>query len=252
METGRSAAVVHQPEIGKSAVSRRRTTRWTVSHAKAVLFLAVPGAVILAGVSACGTSSPATPTTASPATGMSSVTSTPADAAPSVSDAPVASSPAPVGGGASAAVSACTATDIKVTLTEQPQRREGDSRMALVQLTNTSSRTCNVGGWPVITLVNAADEAVNVQTKDVAEPGESVPADLAPGTGAFAGIKWTVCDKGVADCPTGNTVKVGLAKGGPLVVATLEGFPNPEQSDITFKSLQIGTFQPSNQGVVAW
>lgn len=124
--------------------------------------------------------------------------------------------------------------------------------MALVQLTNASSRTCSVGGWPVITLVNAADEAVDVPTKKVAEPGESVPADLAPGTGAFAGIKWTICDKATADCPTGNTVKVGFAKGGPLVAATLEGFPNPERSGITFKSLQVGTVQPSNQGVVAW
>ena len=147
---------------------------------------------------------------------------------------------------------ACTATDITVTLTEQPQRREGDSRMALVQLTNASSRTCSVGGWLVITLVNAADKAVNVPTKDVAEPGESVPADLAPGTGAFAGIKWTICDKAATDCPTGNTIKVGLAKGGPLVVATLEGFPTRSSPAITFKSLQVGTVQPSNQGVVAW
>ncbi|WP_223853612.1 DUF4232 domain-containing protein [Microbispora bryophytorum] len=213
----------------------------------------------LAGVSACGTSSPATPTTASSTSDTPPVTSAPTDVAPSVSDAPAAASsapaaasPAPAGGGASAAVPACTAADVKATLTEQPQRREGDSRMALVQLTNASSRTCNVGGWPVITLVNAADEAVTVPTKDVAEPGESVPADLAPGTGAFAGIKWTICDKADADCPTGNTIKVALGKGGPLVVATLEGFPNPEQSAITLKSLQVGTIQPSNQGVVAW
>jgi hypothetical protein len=252
METGRSAIVIHQPEIGKNIVSQHRTTRWTVNRAKAALLLAVPGVMILAGVSACGASSPATPTTASPTSDTSPVTSTPTGVTPSASDAPIATSPAPVGGGAPAAVPACTATDIKVTLTEQPQRREGNSRMALVQLTNASSRTCNVGGWPVIKLVNAADEAVTVPTKDVAQPGESVPADLAPGTGAFAGIKWTICDKAAADCPTGNTIKVGLAKGGVLVAATLEGFPNPEQSDITFKSLQVGTIQPSNQGVVAW
>ncbi|SNT56156.1 Protein of unknown function [Streptosporangium subroseum] len=229
-------------------VSRRRTARWTVNCARAVLLLAVPGMMI----SACGTSSPVAPTTAGSASDTSPVTSTPTGVAPSVGDDPTATSPAPVGDGTPAAVPACTATDITVTLTEQPQRREGDSRMALVQLTNASSRTCSVGGWLVITLVNAADQAVNVPTKDVAEPGESVPADLAPGTGAFAGIKWTICDKAATDCPTGNTIKVGLAKGGPLVAATLEGFPNPEQSGITFKSLQVGTVQPSNQGVVAW
>ena len=192
------------------------------------------------------------PTTASSTSDTSPVTSTPTGVTPSASDAPIVTSPAPVGGGTPAAVSPCTATDIKVALTEQPQRREGDSRMALVQLTNASSRTCNVGGWPVIKLVNVTDEVVTVPTQDVAEPGASVPADLALGTGAFAGIKWTICDKAAADCPTGNTIKVGLAKGGPLATAALEGFPNPEQSGITFKSLQVGTMQPSYQGMVAW
>ncbi|MFC0554519.1 DUF4232 domain-containing protein [Planotetraspora thailandica] len=233
-------------------MSHRRTTRRTVNRAKAVLALVTPGVMILTGVSACGTSSPATPTAVtptavSPTSETSPITSTPTGVTPSASDAPASSTP--VGGGATPA---CTATDIKVTLTEQPQRREGDSRMALVHLTNASGRTCNVGGWPVITLANAADEAVAVPTKNVAQPGKSVPADLAPGGGAFAGIKWTICDKAAADCPAGNTIKVGLAKGGPLVAATLEGFPNPEQSGITFKSLQVGTIQPSNQGVVAW
>ncbi|GII59617.1 hypothetical protein Pth03_80060 [Planotetraspora thailandica] len=245
-------------------MSRRRTPRWTVNRAKAALLLAVPGVLISAGVSACGTSSPVTPVTASPTSDTSPVTSTPTGDAPSAeapapsatSHAPSATSHAPSAhvpaAGTPATVPACKATDIKVTLTEQPQRREGDSRMALVQLMNASGRKCNVGGWPVITLANAAGEAVAVPTKNVAQPGKSVPADLAPGGGAFAGIKWTICDKAAADCPAGNTIKVGLAKGGPLVAATLEGFPNPEQSGITFKSLQVGTIQPAAQGVVAW
>ncbi|SDJ37852.1 DUF4232 domain-containing protein [Nonomuraea jiangxiensis] len=228
---------------------RRPTFRWTAGRAKAVAPLAVAGVLVLAGVPACGSSSPVTPAAASPTSDEASpVTSASASDAPSAGDAP-SESDAPVGGGGSPA---CAATDIEVTLTEQPQRREGDSRMALVQLTNASSRTCGVAGRPVIALVNAAGETVTVPTKNVAQPGESVPADLAPGTGAFAGIKWTICDKAAADCPAGNTVKVGLTKGGPLVAATLEGFPNPEQSGITFKSLLVGTVQPSRQGVVAW
>jgi hypothetical protein len=202
--------------------------------------------MVLAGLSACGGSSPATPAAAA---NSPSVASTSTGVAPSASDAPVAVSPSPVGDGA---VPACTLADIKATLTEQPQRREGDTRMALVHLLNASNRTCTVGGWPEITLANAADEAVTAPTMYIAMPGESVPADLAPGGGAFAGIKWTICDKAAADCPTGNTVKVGLAKGGPFVAATLEGFPNPAQSGITFGSLKVGTIQPSNQGVVAW
>ncbi|PZG17658.1 DUF4232 domain-containing protein [Nonomuraea aridisoli] len=206
---------------------------------KAVLLLAV-----MAGLSACGSSSTAAPAAetppaaSSPAAAPSSAVATPAES--DTSSAPAAGAPA------------CAAGDVEVTLTEQPQRREGDTRMALLHVMNHSDGTCSVAGWPVVTLVNAADEAVEVPTENVAQPGESVPADLSAGGGAFAGIKWTVCDKSDSDCPTGNGFKVGLAADGPQVAATLEGFPAPEQSGITVKSLQVGTLQPSNQGVVAW
>ncbi len=103
-----------------------------------------------------------------------------------------------------------------------------------------------------ISLVNAADEVVNVPTKKVNEPGPAEAFTVKPGTSAFAGIKWTTCDKGDSSCGVGNTLRYNLEASTDGPVATLEGFPAAESSGITMKSLQIGTLQPSNQGVVAW
>ncbi|MEO3874321.1 hypothetical protein ABGB18_36475 [Nonomuraea sp. B12E4] len=48
-------------------MSPRPTSRWTADRAKAVVLLAVPGVMVLAGgVSACGASSASAPTAASP------------------------------------------------------------------------------------------------------------------------------------------------------------------------------------------
>lgn len=209
--------------------------RWVINGGKAAVVLAV-----LAGLSACGTSPE--PTAAEPTKA----------AAPSESAAQSQSPGGSTGESGAAGAPDCAAGDIEATLTEQPQRREGDTRMALLHLKNVSGHVCHVDGSPVIALVNAADETVDVPTEDVPQPGAALPIDLNPDGGAFAGIKWTICGKDADDCPTGNTIKVGLEKGGPLVPATLEGFPDPERSGITVKSLQVGTIQPSNQGVVAW
>ncbi|MFG2071177.1 DUF4232 domain-containing protein [Nonomuraea maritima] len=217
--------------------------RWVVNGGKAAVVLAV-----LAGLSACGASSEPTaaePTQAAAPSESAAQSQSPAEStgeSTGESSAPDSAAGAPD----------CTAGDIEATLTEQPQRREGDTRMALLHLKNVSGHVCHVDGSPVIALVNAADETVDVPTKDVPQPGDALPIDLNPDGGAFAGIKWTICGKDSSDCPTGNTIKVGLEKGGPLVPATLEGFPDPERSGITVKSLQVGTIQPSNQGVVAW
>jgi hypothetical protein len=217
------------------------------------MLLAVPAMLTLAGAAACGTTQesalPAPTSTAASSAGtdpliLSSSGSTGGGSAGSGSTG--------AGSGSTGTGSACGTADIKPTLTEQPQRREGDTRMAILSLVNASKRTCELSGWPVVTLVNAADQAVRVPTSNVAEPGKTVPAKLVPGGSAAVGIKWVLCDKGDADCPAGNTIKVGLASGDRPAVAVLAGFPDPEDSNITMKSLQVGTVQPSQQGIVSW
>jgi hypothetical protein len=126
------------------------------------------------------------------------------------------------------------------------------TQKAIISLVNKSSTACRVDGRVYIGLYNAADERVSVPTRSVDEPGSAVDMVLRPDRGAFQGIKWQACDRGDADCPIGNTVRGSLEASAGGVVATLEGFPDPAQSDITMSSLQLGTLQPSTQGTVAW
>jgi hypothetical protein len=189
-------------------------------------------------------------------------------AAPASADVPTlpsaASTPAP-GGSASArpagtktgtkgatTVTVCRSSAMSADITFQPERTSGATRMALVALTNKSSKTCRVAGRAAISLTNAAGEVVGVPTREVGEPGTAVPITLKPGRTAFEGIKWTTCDKAASTCHVGNGMRFNLEASTDGPGARLIGFPAAEKSNITIKSLSIGTLQPSTQGVVAW
>jgi hypothetical protein len=169
---------------------------------------------------------------------------------------PTGDSPEGAGSGDATAkpgtVPGCLNDDVKLTVTFQPQAVSGDRRSGLVSVENTSDHTCKVRGHFAIAPVNAAGETIDVPQELVDQPGKAVTINLKPRTGAFAGIKWTVSDKADSDCRAGNSLKYNLQSSGAGKFAELEEFPAPEKNAITMKSLQIGTFQPSNQGVVAW
>jgi len=137
---------------------------------------------------------------------------------------------------------------MSAVIANQPQAEN----VAMVQLTNDGSATCKVEGWASVSLVNAADEVVEVDTKEVDQPGAPVEVVVKPGESAWAGIKWVPCDKGDSACGAGNTLKFNLEASTDGKPAELEGFPDPEKSDITMASLQVGSLQPIRQGVVAW
>ncbi|TDO37043.1 uncharacterized protein DUF4232 [Paractinoplanes brasiliensis] len=162
-----------------------------------------------------------------------------------------ASQPASPAWSSPAAVRACANDDMSVVVTLQPDQSDGQAR-GLITLTNRSTFTCRVEGRAAISLVNPADEVVDVPTRNVDQPGRSVPALLRPGGSAFEGIKWRPCDKGSVTCGVGNTLRFNLQAGTDGPVAVLSGFPAPEATAITMASLQVGTLQPARQGVVAW
>ena len=147
---------------------------------------------------------------------------------------------------------ACRTENLDAVITAQNEPSARGTSMALVQLTNAGSNPCRIDGWASISLVDAADEVVDVPTEKVREPGDPAPTTLKPDASAWFGIKWTGCDKGSPDCPAGNTLRFSLEASTDGDVATLEDFPAAERSDITMSSLKIGSVQPSRQGVVAW
>ncbi|GIF38666.1 DUF4232 domain-containing protein [Actinoplanes xinjiangensis] len=206
----------------------------------------VPGLVLLTALAACGSSGGDTAGSAPASTGATTPAGTPT-ASGTTSAAP-AQSP---GGSAGGGKSACGTQDVAVTITAQPG---GDTtvRRGLVAVTNTAKSACTLRGWLFVTLVNAANEPVGPPAETVEEPGPAQDIEIRPGTTAFAGLKWTACDKADSACHVGNTIRYSLTKSTDGPAAKLDGFPAPEKSGITMKSLLIGSLQPATQGVVAW
>lgn len=209
-----------------------------------LLLLGALGVALSLAVAACGDG------VAGGATPVAAPSSLPAPVFPSdpPRSAPHSSAPATH----QSVARACRTGDTSATITLQPDLSKGGTQVALVQLTNKSKNNCAVNGRAAISLANAAGDTVDVTTKNVNEPGKAVRVTLRPGTNAFEGIKWTTCDKGDATCAAGNSLRFSLAASAGGSFAKLSGFPSGADSDITMKSLQIGTLQPSRQGVVAW
>lgn len=201
---------------------------------------AVPGLVLLSALAACGDSGDTPAPAAAPTAASAPATSAAGGATPAASS-----------DGSATGGTACRTKDVEVTITAQPGGSATEQR-GLVAVTNTAKQPCTVNGWLTLTLVNAADEPVEVPTKTVPEPGPAENVTIPPGTTAFAGIKWTPCDKADDSCGVGNTIRYDLTRSAEGPAAQLDGFPAAEKSGLTMKSLLIGTFQPAAQGVVAW
>lgn len=154
--------------------------------------------------------------------------------------------------GTTVTVHGCLNDDVKVEVTFQPQAVRGQHRSGLVTVTNASDHTCKVRGHFAMLLVNAADEPVDVSRKGVDKPGKAITVTVEPGRSAFAGIKWTVCDKTASDCGVGNRMRFNLQNSTDDRAAELIDFPAADKNALAMSSLQIGTLQPSSQGVVAW
>ncbi|NJC71310.1 DUF4232 domain-containing protein [Planosporangium thailandense] len=217
-----------------------------------LMALTAPAVLIAAGVSACSGSAAGSGSSSAPGATASATTGADVAAGGSGTAAKVGAPAQSSGTNGSAQTAVCALADVKPTVIAQPQRTAGATRMAIVELTNVSSRSCRLEGWASVALLNAAGGVVVVPSSNVAQPGAPVPVDLPSGSSASAGIKWTVCDKASAECPTGNTLMIGVPKSSGAKDAELTDFPAAERSDITIKQLEIGSLQPSAQGVVAW
>lgn len=214
---------------------------------------AVPALALLTVLAACGGP------TDRPAAGASGGSSPAASTPSSGGTAPGNDASGPASAGATATKTsakpvkgnACQVDRLQVTVAAQPSDNV-KTQTAMVIVTNSGKQNCTAPGRFTIALVNAADESVDVPTKKVDQPGPASEVEIKAGGSAFAGIKWIPCAKSDATCGVGNTLRFALDDSAKGPAATLEGFPAAESSGITMKSLQVGTLQPSNQGVVAW
>ena len=217
--------------------------------ASRLLLVLAPAALIAAGATGCAASTAAATPSSTPSSAASAGPA-PSTAAPVTKGPKGSKGSTSKGGGAQQAVAACRTDDVKFTFTTQEPNGQTDRALLLVE--NASKKVCRVNGWVTVSLTNPANEVVPVPTTKVRQPGDPTPIDLPPGTNAFAGIKWVTCDKADESCFAGNSLRVSLSASTDGQDAELEDFPAPEQNNITMKKLQIGTLQPSRQGVVAW
>ncbi|WP_326556478.1 DUF4232 domain-containing protein [Micromonospora sp. NBC_01796] len=230
-----------------------RSTRFLVATclASATIALGACGG----GSSDDNSSAPASPSaSASTTAGVEPGTS--GSAIPGSSGTPAAGNamPAPgstAPGGAAPAPGAavnCTAKGLKAELTVQ------QAGMAMLILTNAGRSPCRVEGWVNLRLEAADGGLLKVSQQRVSQPGATVAAELDPGESAYAGIKWTTCAKSAGDCSVATTVRVGPAGDTDVVVAHVTGIDGGNQTvtELPLSSVQIGTIQPSRQGVVAW
>jgi Protein of unknown function (DUF4232) len=141
-------------------------------------------------------------------------------------------------------------TSIRPDLTVQSQG------VALLAVTNTGTRSCTVNGWADVQLQGPDGGRLPAGAKRVGKPGAPVRTVLKPGQSVFAGVKWRECDKAQTNCLVASTVKVAAPGATKHVAAEFTGAAGGSQQVTTFSvqpgSLQVGSFQPSSQGVVAW
>ncbi|HEV8563128.1 MAG TPA: DUF4232 domain-containing protein [Actinophytocola sp.] len=138
-----------------------------------------------------------------------------------------------------------TAASFKADLTVQG---EGS---ALLTLTNSGSQSVTIQGWPTLKFLGANNGALAVPEQKVEKPGAGPQVTLAPGRTAFAGIKWVLGDK--ADTSTFVATSVTVTPPNHTAVkANLIGTDGKVAGylELPLKSVQVGTLQPSSQGVL--
>lgn len=147
-------------------------------------------------------------------------------------------------GGSAEDISAspCAAEDYKVDLIPQPDR----AGVFLMAVTNNSDETCPVSGWASLTPENMAGEPLEVPTENVEIPGGPTEISLEPGRTAFAGVHMELGDKN--EVPTASGFKAGFQDTSGEVNVNIDS-GDQEYLEFPIESMQIGTLQPSAQGV---
>ncbi|MEV4647990.1 DUF4232 domain-containing protein [Saccharopolyspora sp. NPDC049357] len=140
----------------------------------------------------------------------------------------------------------CSATDFQIKLQAQ-----SNPNQYLLTMTNTSDKACELGGWVNLTPTDMANEPIEeVPSENVEIPGGPQDITLEPGRTAFAGVHAELGDKGDSNTYVTSGFVASPADMSGSVNAPVNSLNNEPVTEIPLKSLQVGTLQPSAQGVL--
>jgi hypothetical protein len=195
---------------------------------------------VLVAVAACGTTVP---------TGQPAPTTNPGPTTtPTTTQIPATTTttrPAPT---TSAGSGSTAASVFRVDLTVQ---RSG---LGLLAVTNSARRPVTVQGWPTLTFWNAADEPLTVPVRKVEVPGAGPKITIGPGETAFAGVRWTVGAKADPKTFVATTLRLTPPGGSQPVTVRVIGTDGQvaDGAEFDLTTAEIGTLQPSSQGVLVF
>jgi Protein of unknown function (DUF4232) len=120
----------------------------------------------------------------------------------------------------------------------------------ILVVTNKGTTPLTVDGWPTLSFLNAANGSLAVPVQKVSQPGVATKTTVQPGQSAFAGVKLISGDKGDTTTSVATTTNLTVP-GAPTTVVRLIGDDGHAAAypELDLKSVQVGTFQPSMQGV---
>jgi hypothetical protein len=137
----------------------------------------------------------------------------------------------------------CLTDDLTGTVIGQPHRPRSSVRDAVLRLTNTSGRTCQVHGWPDIAMVTPPGELVPVPTHKVDQVGANAEIILKPQASAWSRVQWDNCDAGREGCGVGVALQYIVDPDSTGAVAELTAVPEADRAGITMKAMRVSPLQ---------
>lgn len=141
------------------------------------------------------------------------------------------------------AVRGCRTDDLTGTVFGQPRHAHSGERDAVLRLTNTSSRTCQVEGWADIAMVTPPGELVRVPTRKVGQAGGGAAIILKPQASAWSRVQWDTCTAGHRGCGVGVALQYIVDPESTGTVADLTAVPEATRAGITMKALRVSPLQ---------
>lgn len=175
-----------------------------------------------------------------------------ATAGSGTAQAPLAAGSANQGSATNNTSNSCAGSDFAVEMDVQPSQ----AGTFLVVVTNNSGKTCTLTGWLDLAGQDASGEAHELNVNKVAEPGPPTEVALAPGAAAFAGMQVEPGDKADVNTSVVTGFEATLpGVNGPAASTTIvpaDGLSWEQEPDPTIpvKSVQLGTLQPTRDGVL--